>query len=67
LLSKGLDDIVILAAQDKYLSMVARLTGSTNVFEIGTCGASSSVWLAMVMPLTKVTSIEVDPHAFLVV
>jgi predicted O-methyltransferase YrrM len=63
-ISKGLDDIAVTPAQGKYLALQARLAGATNILEIGTLGAYSTVWLTTASPTTTVTSIELDPHAF---
>lgn len=48
----------------KFLSMLATLSKSRNVLEIGTLGAYSTIWFARAVKSNgggKVTSIEIDP------
>jgi predicted O-methyltransferase YrrM len=61
---KGLEDVAVYPDQGRFLALQASITGFVNILEIGTLGAYSTVWFASASPRTKVTSIEVDPHAF---
>ncbi|WPU20968.1 O-methyltransferase [Cedecea neteri] len=49
--------------QGKFLQLLVEITGARKIFEIGTLGAYSSVWMARALPAGgKLVTLEADPR-----
>jgi predicted O-methyltransferase YrrM len=61
----GLPEIAVAPTQGKFLHLLARMCGATNILEIGTLGGYSTIWLARALPADgRVVTLEIDPkHA----
>jgi len=61
---EGLPPIAVTETQGKFLYLLAKIKGATNVLEIGTLGGYSAIWFAKaVEPLGgTVTSLEISRH-----
>lgn len=63
----GLPPISVSPLQGKFLHLLARLAGATNILEIGTLGAYSTIWLARALPAGgKLVTLELEPRHALV-
>ena len=47
----GLPPIAVTPSQGKFLEMLARIHGATNILELGTLGGYSTIWLARALPV----------------
>ncbi|KAJ5679057.1 O-methyltransferase [Penicillium macrosclerotiorum] len=62
-MKNGLPMIAVSPVQGKFTSLLASMSGASNILEIGTLGGYSSLWFAeSIKGKGKVTSIEVDSH-----
>jgi predicted O-methyltransferase YrrM len=58
----GLPDIQVTASQGKLLHLLAKLTGSRRILEIGTLGGYSTIWLARALPADgRLVTLDVNP------
>ncbi len=58
----GLPPIAVSPAQGKLLYLLARIHRASNVLELGTLGAYSTIWLARALPADgRLVTLEVDP------
>ena len=61
--ANGIPMIAVSPSQGKFLCLLATMSGSRNVLELGTLGGYSSIWFAQALKGSgggKVTSIEID-------
>ena len=59
----GLPQINVAPSQGKFLSLLARISGSSRILEIGTLGGYSTIWLARSLPSDgALVSLELDSH-----
>ena len=59
----GLPAHDVSAAQGRFLSLLARMTGARRVLEVGTLGGYSTIWLARALPEDGiVVTLEADPR-----
>jgi predicted O-methyltransferase YrrM len=59
----GLPAIDVSPAQGKLLFLLARMSGSRTILEVGTLGGYSTIWLAKALPPGgKIVTLELDPH-----
>ncbi|KAK4947226.1 O-methyltransferase [Elasticomyces elasticus] len=58
----GLPDWGSIASQGKFIMLQLRISGATNVLEIGTLGAQGSIWCAAARPDVQITTIEKVPE-----
>jgi len=61
----GLPEIQVAPNQGRLIAMLATLTGTSRILEIGTLGGYSTIWLGRALPDGgKLVSLELDPkHA----
>src|ERR1700694_5401414 len=60
---EGLPPHSISANQGKFLQLLARLSRSKRILELGTLGGYSTIWLARALPADgRLISLEIDPH-----
>ncbi|KAF1809316.1 O-methyltransferas-like protein family 3 [Eremomyces bilateralis CBS 781.70] len=66
--ASGLPDIAVTASQGKFLMLLARAARATNILEVGTLGAFSTIWLSHSAGAgankadTNVVTVEFDAH-----
>jgi predicted O-methyltransferase YrrM len=59
----GLPPINVTPLQGKFLYILARLAGATNVLEVGTLAGYSTIWLGRALPPGgRVVSLELEPR-----
>jgi predicted O-methyltransferase YrrM len=46
----GLPEIAVTANQGRFLNLLARIHGASNILEVGTLGGYSTIWLARALP-----------------
>ncbi|MDQ3396347.1 MAG: O-methyltransferase [Deinococcota bacterium] len=60
---QGLRAMNVSASEGKLLHLLALLSGTKRILEIGTLGGYSTIWLARALPPDgKLISLEIDPH-----
>ncbi|MDQ2732839.1 MAG: O-methyltransferase [Armatimonadota bacterium] len=60
---EGLPEINVSASEGKLLHLIAMLSGSQRILEIGSLGGYSAIWLARALPPGgKLITLELDPH-----
>ena len=59
-MARGLEDISVAPSQGKFLSLQCQIMNAKHVFEIGTLGAYSTIWMASASEDVKVVTIEID-------
>src|SRR5882724_2671157 len=63
--SAGLPSINVSPPQGKFLMLLAQILGARNIFELGTLGGYSTIWLARALPPGgRLITLESEPkHA----
>lgn len=58
----GLPDISTYPSFGKFLALQARFGQVKNFLEVGTLGGYTCIWIALLNPEIRITTIEVNPH-----
>jgi predicted O-methyltransferase YrrM len=59
----GMPPIAVSAAQGKLLHLIARMIGAQRIWEVGTLGGYSTIWMARALPEGgRLISLEIDPR-----